>query len=628
MPSVQRDSLASTNQHAGDLLESAAHLKNKAKSKVKDIVNTHNPTVDGHNSTDNENDIFADAAFDPARVLDKTSPQSKKSARATITDGIKDAKYLATHPRRVMRNKATRQAAATIGNARHPILTPDRDQELLDAHHALDQAISSTTSIREEEDCEEAIGEVEDAHDRIRKVEYQRESLQTAWILRRHVSRVRVVRPVPRPERSQFTTESRFQWERSVGHLALYSTRGFTAPYIDDFDSPPFDLEDLARIIERIAITSADWQAFLLGIREVYMWKDPKRTGRWLALFLVLWYTQHIMAYFYFYIIYSTLRNKFRPSSVQTVRDNVTRAIDRKARVQAWGDLIQRHGQHDWLEPFLDEIGPIIQMQLGDVADLLEVMVNFHRHEKPRLTMATVFFFSCCLAVSLFADMAFCVKLMWLIIGGGFFVTYPIATNFPKYRLLVSHFRWMFWDIPTHAELAILRLQEKAVVRDADLSEFEWQKDEDDEAEDESASHSDAEEREESAPWSESHSFNVFDKADGRGHLFVGRTGLALHTKTAKRSWPFAELHEMRKLDGMESHSTLKNLKKLHSRSSSTMQIILLHGELAILLHPADRDRVFNLILAWSGHRWQSLQMERQNSDRGNLDRAIKRVFH
>jgi hypothetical protein len=623
MPSVQRDSLAGTNQHAGHLLESAAQLKNKAKSKVKDILTTPNSQVDGHGSIDNEDDIFADAAFDPARVIDTTSPESKKSARDTISDGIKDAKYLATHPRRVMRSQATRKAAATIGNAQHSPLTTDRDRELLEAHHALDNAISRTTSIQEEEDCEEAMDEVEDAHDRIQKVEDQRESLQTAWILRRHVSRVRVVRPIPRPEKSQFTTESRFEWERYVGHLALYYTRGFTAPYIDDFDSPPFDLEDLARIVERIAITSAPWQAFLLSIREVYMWKDPKRTGRWLALFLVLWYTQHIMAFFYFYIIYSTVRNKFRPSSVQTVRDNVTRAIDRKARVQAWGDLIQRHGKDDWLEPLLNEVGPIIQMQLGDVADLLEVMVNFHRHEKPRLTIASVFLFSCCLAVSLFADMAFCVKLVWFIIGAGFFVTYPIATNFPKYRLVVSHFRWMFWDIPTHAELAILRLQEKAVVRDADLSEFEWQKDED-----ERANHSDSGEDEELPHWSDSHSFNVFDKADGRGRLFVGRAGLALHTKTMKRSWPFVELHEMRKLDGMESNRTLKNLKKLHSRSSSAMQIIFLHDELEILLHPADRDRVFNLILAWSAHKWQSLQMERQNSDRGNLDRAIKRIFH
>ncbi|KAL6251511.1 hypothetical protein RBB50_001720 [Rhinocladiella similis] len=600
-----RDSILETERHANDLVDGALNLKAKAKSKVKKILK--DPDHDDHDDHSDENDIFADAAFDPSRVLNQTSPKSKKSARDTIADGVKDATHIAAHPRRLLRGKVAKKAAARIGNARHPTLTVDRDQELLDAHDALDHAVSSNASTS---DPQELRGEIDAASNRIHRVEEQRESLQTAWILGRHVTRVKVVRPIPRPSRSHFTTPSRFHWERYLGHLALYYTRGFTSPYIDDFNSPPFDLEDLARIIERIAITSAPWQAFLMSVREVYMWQDPRRTGRWLGLFLVLWYFQYLMAYFYFYIVYSTLRNKFQPSSVQTVRANVSRAIDREARVQAWGDLIQRHGKHDWLEPFLDEIGPMIQRQLGDLADLLEIMVNFHRHEKPRLTVASVFFFACCLAVCLCADMEFCVKLVWFVIGSGFFLSYPIATNFPKYRLLVSQFRWIFWAIPTHAELAILRLQEKAVVRDANLTEFELQSDGGEVTR---------------WPMTESHTFDAVERESGRGQLVVERTALSF---AGKRRWPFSELHELRKVEPDKNDPMWKNLKNLHSRSSAVLQIVFLQDEITLLLHPADRDRVFNLILAWSGQKWQSLQMERQNSERGNLDRAIKRAFH
>ncbi|KIW13336.1 hypothetical protein PV08_08524 [Exophiala spinifera] len=618
MSSAPLDSTGETERHANDLVDGALHLKSKAKAKVKKILNEPD-----HDDSIDENDIFYDAAFDPSRVLNQTSPksQSKKSARDTIADGVKDATYIAAHPRRLIRSKVTKKAAARIGNARHPTLTVDRDRELLDAHEALDHAVSTNASTS---DPRELQGEIDEASDRIRRVEEQRESLQTAWILGRHVTRVRVVRPIPRPSRPQFTSPSRFQWERYLGHLVLYYTRGFTSPYIDDFDSAPFDLEDVARIIERIAITSAPWQAFLMSVREVYMWQDPRRTGRWLALFLVLWYFQYIMAYFYFYIVYSTIRNKFQPSSVQTVRANVGRAIDREARVQAWGELIQRHGKRDWLEPFLDQIGPLIQRQLGDFADLLEVMVNFHRHEKPRLTFASVFFFSCCLAVCLCADMEFCMKVVWFVVGGGFFFSYPIATSFPKYRLLVSQFRWVFWGIPSHAELAILRLQEKAVVRDANLAEFDLHRDDDDDDDDEG----DDGERTR-WPMGESHAIAAVERDSGRGQLVVGRTALSWIRKTAdERHWPFSELHELRKIDPDENDSMWKNLKNVHSRSSAGLEIVFLQDEITLLLHPSDRDRVFNLILAWSGQKWQSLHMERQHSHRGNLDRAIKRAFH
>ncbi|EXJ94014.1 hypothetical protein A1O1_02407 [Capronia coronata CBS 617.96] len=657
MPSERRDSAAEAQQHVSDLVDGVVYLKNKAKEKTKKLLDSADPSDPADHVSDDETDIFADAAFDPSKIHQPSSPKSKTSTHELVLNSAKDLKYVVLHPRRVARSQATRMAADKLANAKHPTLTIDRDQELLDAHDSLARATSNVSAVS---DVDKYKSKVDDAEARIQMLEVQRDSLQTAWILGRHVSRTKVVRPIPRPRIEQFTTivdgQRRVRWERYLGHLALYYTQGFTAPYIDDFESPPFDLEDLSRILERIAIVSAPWQSFLIDVRDVYMWNDPKQTMRWLALYSVLWYTQHVMGFFYFYIIYVTIRNRLRPSTVQGIRESVARSIDRGTRVQAWGELIQRHGKDDWLEPLLDELGPMIQLQLGDLANLLEALQNFYRWERPRLTAASLFLFSCCLLTTLVADMAFCMKLLWLIVGGVFFFSFPVSARWPQYRLLVSPVRWAFWDVPTHAELAIQNLQQKALLRDADMSEFELPQiqntadmpngsahdetgDEEDQDEDEETQEQELIDKIDRS--TESRSFMVYDKLHGRARLIVSRTGVTVHaTHGPPRSWQFSDIAEMRKIDDVDVDSMLKNLKHVHSRSAKVLQfefrsnndLAEMDGTLTILLQRADRDRVFNLVLGWSGLRWQALMLERQKTknekkDRSNLDRSIKRAF-
>ena len=44
------------------------------------------------------------------------------------------------------------------------------------------------------------------------------------------------------------------------------------------------------------------------------------------------------------------------------------------------------------------------------------------------------------------------VKSMTLGAGFAFFALFPIAANFPEYRLLVSPAKVMLWNIPTHGK--------------------------------------------------------------------------------------------------------------------------------------------------------------------------------
>lgn len=127
-------------------------------------------------------------------------------------------------------------------------------------------------------------------------------------------------------------------------------------------------------------------------------------------LFRTLWYVQHIVSFFFVYIIYMLLRNRLYPEDVEGVRQGYARSIDQVMKAQAWSELVEKHGPKGWIEPLFDELGPVIQLQLSDAADYLEISLNLYKWAFTRQTAATIFFFSVCLLITLVADMVFCVN--------------------------------------------------------------------------------------------------------------------------------------------------------------------------------------------------------------------------
>jgi hypothetical protein len=66
------------------------------------------------------------------------------------------------------------------------------------------------------------------------------------------------------------------------------------------------------------------------------------------------------MSYFYACVIYTVLRNRFYPDSIEGCPAGVCRAADQAPKAQAWVELVQKYGHEDWIEPLLDELGPIL----------------------------------------------------------------------------------------------------------------------------------------------------------------------------------------------------------------------------------------------------------------------------
>jgi hypothetical protein len=272
--------------------------------------------------------------------------------------------------------------------------------------------------------------------------------------------------------------------------------------------------------------------------------------------------------------------------------------------------------------------------------NFLEVLSNFYNWECPRKTAEALFVALVLLLITLSCDTTACMKLLWMFIGGGFFFTFPIATNFPKYRRVVNLFRWFFWDIPSHAELGIMHLQERAMVlgaratitgnKQADESEYETA----------------GEDAVISKELKTQHSFRAYH-GKSSGTLLITRSELRW---TPKKSFftsqqviiPFSRLQELLKLEQSNQSGSTKLLRPKmeglliiyggrHSGSapSSTRSD---HSTEQLQLDVISRKRheIFCLILAWSGQKWQPLPLERHGDKRDQhqtFDKALKRAL-
>lgn len=71
------------------------------------------------------------------------------------------------------------------------------------------------------------------------------------------------------------------------------------------------------------------------------------------------------------------VKNRYFPSSVGALRASMHRAHDQRGQVYKLGELVDKHGRSHWLEPLLDDLGPFVQLQVNDMANMLEVFAKY-----------------------------------------------------------------------------------------------------------------------------------------------------------------------------------------------------------------------------------------------------------
>ena len=237
-------------------------------------------------------------------------------------------------------------------------------------------------------------------------------------------------------------------------------------------------------------------------------------------------------------------------------------------------------------------------------------------------------------------------KIVWFILGGSFFLCWPIASLYPKYRYLVSPFKWILWDIPTNgiyalvslfASNTLMKLDEwsfRYLRRQAQLSREEMIKQKvvniyDKETApkkapdytgridiphivlaNDSSNHADSD-----SDWhSACSAASVLDSIDilsfrakwhsVRGRLAIYSSGVRfVQSFTRNEMWklPFLEMAEMRKMQGSK-------LSKLVFASPEQLEFEHANGSTILVESINNRDEAFNSIIGFSNLQWQSLQ--------------------
>ena len=334
--------------------------------------------------------------------------------------------------------------------------------------------------------------------------------------------------------------------------------------------------------------------------------------------------------------------NYYYSSSLKELRDGIERSIDRGAKAFKVAELMDKHGSKDWLGPLLEDLGPFIQVQVVDFANFLEVCSNFYDFRSPRTTIYSLCFFATLLLLSAVGDAEFTMKVFWFIVGFTFFVCWPVSSLYPRYRLLVSIFKWTFWDVPTHAEWCFQYLQERAAIaRDALLSADDdnhyVRTGEDPGPEDILDDRSDSD-----ASFESAHSIVWENKKDilSFGCTYLHTPGRFIISSASIRfqssvgailpyesfDKPYAELVEISKrqtkssilspLAKVTTGMDKLELKFRGENSGAGMGDIREKDSAKVVLleNMRGRDKAFNAIIGFSGLRWQHLQQKPENS--------------
>ena len=182
------------------------------------------------------------------------------------------------------------------------------------------------------------------------------------------------------------------------------------------------------------------------------------------------------------------------------------------------------------------------------------------------------------------------IKSSTLGVGIAFFGLFPIATNLPEYRLLVSPLKQLLWNVPTHAEWAIKFIQAEGTRVKEDTT-----------------SSPSAIPIRASLNSIQAHDYGFYKAHHNKasGHLvistesvrFVSNVGHIVHF-----SLPYDQIERLEKLNRIVA----KNLHaKLTADSGKDMKLMNRTSEEQVLKDVDQRDEAFSQIVGFSQTTWQ-----------------------
>ncbi|KAE8215563.1 hypothetical protein CF327_g1167 [Tilletia walkeri] len=221
---------------------------------------------------------------------------------------------------------------------------------------------------------------------------------------------------------------------------------------LDDGPDDRYREGKLRSHLERLYIIAPFWERFLLGVRSLYRWEQPRRTGAAAMIYFVLWYTDLIPTAFMLSLLYYILQFRFFPPSESFLHEQVRKRMSRGIEADKFSEQLRRRSRLDLLDLYkhwIDRYGVASQVAAGDIADFHEKVKNLILWRNPTATWRTFGVLSTATLFVTFAPAHYVWKIALFFLGLSFFILLPLQSHYPRYRRPLSPIWWALWGSPT-----------------------------------------------------------------------------------------------------------------------------------------------------------------------------------
>ncbi|EXJ61719.1 hypothetical protein A1O7_02148 [Cladophialophora yegresii CBS 114405] len=377
-------------------------------------------------------------------------------------------------------------------------------------------------------------------------------------------------------------------------HLLKYQWETNAQNYIDpEFKMPMPDRKLLASSVERLIVDSTPLQTYVMKLRNISHWEDPRESFGYMILYFFLLFYSYITRALILYVLLKVLYRRWHPPTLRQMRKATAHSEDQDSIAQNLGELITQYGTRGWVDRVIEQAGPAVFDWLERLADILEMTQNFYEWRNPRYTAVTLSFLFTGLVIITLTPTWLLVQMSFLGCGVMFFILTPIGVRYPRYRLLASPITWLLWKSPTHAEWAVSRLQSEAhqyLTSDKTLSTID----------------------------KNTHLIGTYtckDHNDVQGKLVVMMTSVSFAPKRSGNRLNLTQSSRSANKD-KDTHGwsllfdDIKEIHKIteqnsHGGEEAGLQFVLYEGEKRTVMHLARRDEVFSQIVGFSELEWK-----------------------
>lgn len=291
-------------------------------------------------------------------------------------------------------------------------------------------------------------------------------------------------------------------------------------------------------------------------------------------------------------ILYLVVERKVHGNTLEDLREDIKHREDTQQIALSLNEFIEKRGDEKWADEIVEVVGPWLMIQLADMANFFESVRNFYEWRKPTRTAATLGTFGLLIIACTLTPTWLLIKSATLSAGFSFFCLFPLGTNFPEYRLLVSPTKRIFWNIPTHAEWAIKYIQAEGTrVASTRAS---------------SGKPSALPLRTDPSSLQENdYGFYTAHHDKAAGHIFISAESCRFVSNIGHETHFLIPYDQINKIEKQDRIVAKKIPNKLQKDSGKDLKLVMKSGGEYVLSDMVQRDEAFSQIVGFSGTTWQ-----------------------